>query len=144
MNNFSSKHSLTMSHISCKVSAHPDVRHFLIPSGLLDLTSSPIVYLIGTPLRHPLIFYYGHTAAFFVNKAMVAGIITERIDPHIEFTCAIGVDEMSWDDLNPAHYQWPTVAEVREYRVKVRALIDDLIMSKDLQLPITWESPFWV
>lgn len=98
----------------------------------------------GTPLRHPLIFYYAHTAAFFVNKAVAAGIITERVDPEIEFTCAIGVDEMSWDDLNPKHYNWPSVSAVREYRVKVRALVDSLIRDCELSLPVGWESPFWV
>lgn len=31
----------------------------------------------------------------------------ERINPKLESTCAVGVDEMSWDDLNSAHYDWP-------------------------------------
>ncbi len=29
----------------------------------------------ATPLRHPLIFYYGHTAAFFINKLITAKLI---------------------------------------------------------------------
>ena len=33
---------------------------------------------------------------------------TERIDPVLESTCAVGVDEMSWDDLNSKHYDWPS------------------------------------
>lgn len=33
------------------------------------------------PLRHPLIFYYGHTAAFFVNKLLAARLIESRLDP---------------------------------------------------------------
>ena len=52
------------------------------------------------PLRHPLIFYYGHTAAFFVNKLLAARLIDSRLDPRIEAMVAIGVDEMSWDDLD--------------------------------------------
>ena len=56
------------------------------------------------PLRHPLIFYYGHTAAFFVNKLLAARLIEGRIDPRIEALVAIGVDEMSWDDLDETHY----------------------------------------
>ena len=27
------------------------------------------------PLRHPLVFYFGHTAAFFVNKLLAEGLI---------------------------------------------------------------------
>ena len=37
---------------------------------------------------------------------------------------AVGVDEMSWDDLNDAHYDWPSVDEVREYRKQVREVVD--------------------
>ncbi len=96
------------------------------------------------PLRHPLIFYYGHTAIFFVNKLRVAGVIDERVDARIEAMMAIGVDEMSWDDLDTGHYDWASVAEVQEYRDKVRALVDDVISSAELTLPIDWSSPFWI
>lgn len=94
-------------------------------------------------LRHPLIFYYGHTATFFVNKLILAGLITERINPRFESMFAVGVDEMSWDDLDNKHYDWPTVAEVTEYRRKMRNMVDQLISDLPLALPITWESPFW-
>jgi hypothetical protein len=30
---------------------------------------------------------------------------------------------MSWDDLDETHYDWPTVAELRDYRGRVRALV---------------------
>ncbi|MCB1975840.1 MAG: 5-histidylcysteine sulfoxide synthase, partial [Nitrosomonas sp.] len=94
-------------------------------------------------LRHPLIFYYGHTATFFVNKLILAGLITERINPRFESMFAVGVDEMSWDDLDNKHYDWPTAAEVTEYRRKMRSRVDQLISDLPLTLPITWESPFW-
>jgi len=55
-------------------------------------------------LRHPLIFYYGHVATFFVNKLTLTRLISRRIDPHLESIFAVGVDEMSWDDLDDAHY----------------------------------------
>jgi hypothetical protein len=50
------------------------------------------------PLRHPLIFYLGHTAAFYMNKLISSRILktSERIDSEIESLVAIGVDEMSW------------------------------------------------
>ena len=51
-------------------------------------------------LRHPLIFYFGHTATFFINKLALANIIKKRVNPRFESIFAIGVDEMSWDDLN--------------------------------------------
>ena len=96
------------------------------------------------PLRHPLIFYLGHTAVFFVNKLLIAGVIDARLDPKLESICAIGVDEMSWDDLDEAHYDWPSVDEVRAYRRRVRALVDEKIGTLPLELPIRGNSPFWV
>ncbi len=95
-------------------------------------------------LRHPLVFYFGHTAVFFVNKLRVARVIQDRVDSTIESTCAIGVDEMSWDDLNSGHYEWPTIDRLREYRKQVRALVDRVICNSQLELPITWSSPFWI
>lgn len=94
-------------------------------------------------LRHPLIFYLGHTATFFVNKLILAGLISERINPRLESIFAVGVDEMSWDDLDSTHYDWPTVDEVRVYRKAMRALVDKLITTMPLALPITWESSWW-
>ena len=57
-------------------------------------------YEKAIPLRHPLIFYFGHTACFYINKLHVTRWLQERIDPDIEAMVAIGVDEMSWDDLD--------------------------------------------
>lgn len=95
-------------------------------------------------LRHPLIFYYGHTATFFINKLMLGKFIHNRIDNRIESICAVGVDEMSWDDLNTANYNWPTVDEVREYRSSVYSLMLNLIDTMELTLPITQDSLAWI
>jgi len=94
-------------------------------------------------LRHPLIFYFGHTATFFVNKLILAGLLTERIDPQLESIFAVGVDEMSWDDLDTSHYEWPTVAAVRQYRRTLRQVVDQLIRDLPLTLPINWKNPWW-
>ena len=94
-------------------------------------------------LRHPLIFYYGHTATFFVNKLLLTRLISERIDPQLESIFAVGVDEMSWDDLNDAHYDWPAVAQVQAYRDRVRALVTGLIDTAPLALPVDWNNPWW-
>jgi len=94
-------------------------------------------------LRHPLIFYFGHTATFFVNKLMLTRMIDTRIDQHMESIFAVGVDEMSWDDLDDSHYDWPGAARVRAYRNQVRALVLGLIDHAPLQSPIHWQSPWW-
>jgi 5-histidylcysteine sulfoxide synthase/putative 4-mercaptohistidine N1-methyltranferase len=96
------------------------------------------------PLRHPIIFYYGHTATFFINKFKLAKIIDERVDPKLESIFAVGVDEMSWDDLNDKHYAWPTLQETQNYRDKVYDVVNNVIDTLPLTLPITQESPWWV
>ncbi len=100
-------------------------------------------YQKSIPLRQPLIFYFGHTATFFINKLLQAGLIAKRIDPRLESMFAVGVDEMSWDDLSTINYNWPAVATVRAYRARVRESVDDLITALPIQLPINWESPWW-
>ncbi len=94
-------------------------------------------------LRHPLIFYFGHTATFFINKLVLAGLVQQRINPKFESMFAIGVDEMSWDDLDDASYDWPSPGAVKDYRDQVRAVVLHLIDTLPLALPIDWESPWW-
>lgn len=78
-------------------------------------------------LRHPLIFYYGHPTVFYVNKFVVSGLFAAPVNPHFEHIFEVGVDEMRWDDMSKNEMEWPSVAEVTEYRrevyAKVRALI---------------------
>ncbi|MHB8121679.1 MAG: 5-histidylcysteine sulfoxide synthase [Desulfuromonadaceae bacterium] len=107
------------------------------------LSSEEAFHLRADRLRHPLIFYFGHTATFYINKLIIAKVIDTRINPRFESMFAVGVDEMSWDDLNEAHYDWPTSRQVKEYRDQVRTMIDGLIKTVPLSLPITWENPFW-
>ena len=101
------------------------------------------------PLRHPLIFYYGHTAVFAMNKLIVRNCLSfkERIDKSIESLMAIGVDEMSWDDLLPDTFDWPTLEEVSTYRQKVFARVtkyikEELVLQDHTQ--VTWEHPAWI
>ena len=77
-----------------------------------QLRSDDVFYHRGDPLRHVLLFYLGHTAVFF-----------------------IGVDEMSWDDLDEKHYNWPTVSEVSAYRDKAKMLLREVILNTSLVLP---------
>jgi len=126
-----------------------EIRNYLHKTFALEeqlyevLNNEDAFYLRPESLRHPLVFYYGHTATFFINKLTLASLISQRINPRFESIFAVGVDEMSWDDLNERNYNWPTIAEVSEYRQTVLNLIDSLITSMPLDLPINWESPFW-
>jgi 5-histidylcysteine sulfoxide synthase/putative 4-mercaptohistidine N1-methyltranferase len=118
---------------------------FSLYESIFDcLVDDDAYYTRANMLRHPLIFYYGHTSVFYINKLNVANLINERIDPHLESTLAIGVDEMSWDDLNEAHYDWPTPANVKAYRDKTRDIVDTFIRTCEFTLPIKWDDPMWI
>ncbi len=109
-----------------------------------QLKSDDVFYHRGDPLRHVLLFYLGHTAVFFINKLFLTKIIDIRINPDFESKFAIGVDEMSWDDLDERNYNWPAVSEVRDYRAKAKAIIINIIKTAPLRLPIGWDNPFWI
>ena len=95
---------------------------------LYDIFASDEVYYVQPePLRHKLIFYFGHTATFYINKLIIGRYIEQRINPRFESIFAIGVDEMSWDDLNNSNYEWPSVDEVREYRKKAKYVVLEYI-----------------
>jgi len=108
------------------------------------LREESVFYKKSEPTRHPMIFYYGHTATFFVNKLLVMKIIKERINPHFESIFAVGVDEMDWDDLEESRYAWPRVAEVKAYRDSVRRMVNGLIESLEFSLPIRDDSAMWI
>lgn len=109
-----------------------------------QLKSDDFFYHRGDPLRHVILFYLGHTAVFFINKLFLAKIIDTRINPEFESIFAIGVDEMSWDDLDEKHYKWPAVSEVRAYRDAAKKVIVDVIQRLPLNIPISWTDPFWL
>ena len=113
--------------------------------SLFDCINNEQAYYVrAEPLRHPLIFYFGHTAVFFINKLLLGKYLDQRLNERLESMFAIGVDEMSWDDLNSAHYDWPSVAETRHYRQQVRDIVDALITDMPLSLPITQDSAAWL
>jgi len=103
-----------------------------------------VYYVQPEPLRHKLIFYFGHTSTFYINKLIVSRYIKDRINPKFESIFAIGVDEMSSDDLNNSNYEWPSAQEVRLYRQKVKDVVLDYIDNCEFTLPISWDSPMWV
>lgn len=107
------------------------------------LASDASFYVQPEPLRHPHIFYFGHTTTFYINKLNLARLIDFRINPEFEAMFAIGVDEMSWDDLNAGNYDWPAVDAVRAYRARTREVVEQVIRDAPLTLPIGWNDPLW-
>ena len=108
------------------------------------LGDDEVFYKKSEPTRHPMIFYFGHTAVFFINKLVNMKIISQRINPEFESIFAVGVDEMNWDDMDEQHYNWPSVDAVRAYRDEVRSVVNHLIDTLEFSLPITQKDPMWI
>ncbi|OYY81282.1 MAG: hypothetical protein B7Y34_04530, partial [Methylophilales bacterium 16-45-9] len=120
MNNLSNR-SIVINNSKTSVTREQIRAYFHETSDLYErlfqtLNSDEAYYVKPIHLRHPLIFYYGHTNTFFINKLILAGLITKRVNPQFESMFAVGVDEMGWDDVNEMNYNWPTPAEVKDYR----------------------------
>jgi 5-histidylcysteine sulfoxide synthase len=98
-------------------------------------------YLNPDSRRHPLIFYFGHVAAFYINKLKISGLYSESVNPHFENLFAVGVDPSTKDDLEK--YGWPDFQEVIEYRAKVYKVVISIIHSENLPNIINWDNPFW-
>jgi len=108
------------------------------------LDGDEVYYKKSELTRHPMVFYFGHTATFFINKLVMMKVIKDRVNPNFESIFAVGVDEMSWDDTESTHYTWPSVDEVRAYREEVKQVVLKLIDTLPLSLPIDFESPMWI
>ena len=80
--------------MSCKtflIKKHPALRQgirdfFLETYSLYEqlfsvLAKEEVFYTKPEPLRHPLIFYYGHTASVYMNKCLDYRMIKERVNP---------------------------------------------------------------
>ncbi|MBI2567769.1 MAG: 5-histidylcysteine sulfoxide synthase [Candidatus Schekmanbacteria bacterium] len=98
-------------------------------------------------LRHPMIFYYCHPPALYINKLRVAGLIERPLNAYFERLFETGVDEMRWDDMSKNEMLWPSVREAHAYRQAVYRAVRAAIESHPglaLGHPsITPEHPLW-
>ena len=124
------------------------VRYFKASWKLNDSLFSSIIdeksfFLSPDPLRNPLIFYLGHTAAFYVNKMRSAGLIKEGVNKRYDVIFEKGVDPSSPNDLNTHNISWPSYSEVMKYRAKVYDLVLKTINRIDLPDQVTPGHPLW-
>ena len=84
------------------------------------------LYLNPDKLRLPLLFYLGHTAAFYINKMRIVGLIQKGVNDSYEKLFAEGVDPVHPQYLRVVD-KWPTYKEIRQYRDKVFEVIINAI-----------------
>ena len=101
------------------------------------------LYQSPDPLRNPLIFYLGHTAAFYINKFKLAGYLERGIDEKLDHLFAVGVDPESPDDLNSSQF-WPDVNTVQDYKRRIYNVVHEIIDQLNFQIhSIDQDNPMW-
>ena len=112
---------------------------------LQSLVGSDTFYAQPDPLRNPLIFYLGHSAAFYINKLIQVGVLEQRINPDYETLFERGVDPATTAELDAdmQTVRWPQLETVWQYRDQVKEHVTDLIQNAPLQLPIEPQHPLW-
>jgi 5-histidylcysteine sulfoxide synthase/putative 4-mercaptohistidine N1-methyltranferase len=98
-------------------------------------------------LRHPMVFYYCHPPALYINKLRVARLREAPLDAYYERLFETGVDEMRWDDMSKNEMLWPALRDAHAYRRQVYAIVRALIESHPGLAPghepITQADPLW-
>lgn len=108
-----------------------------------SIESTKTYYLNPEPLRHPLIFYFGHTAAFYINKLRLAGLINLSINKQYDRLFAEGVNPRSARELSKIKRTWPTYLEVSCYRQAAYEAILKFSNTISLDFPVNHQSPLW-
>lgn len=109
---------------------------------LKTVTDKNVFYQNPDPLRHPLVFYLGHTAAFYINKLVLAGVLDKGIHSEFETLFATGVDPEVPEDL-PTNIKWPTLNAVYNYRQEVYEVLINLFQQFPKELSINPQNPLW-
>ncbi len=93
---------------------------------LSSIVEERTLYEPPDPLRHPLVFYLAHPAAFYVNKLRVVGLRSRPIRLGFDVLFAQGVDPESPADLRRRR-NWPSVDAIVAYRRDVHEAVLEAI-----------------
>ena len=109
-------------------------------SGLTH--ADEVLELQPHPFRNALAFYYGHSAAFYVQKLRLAGLIDAPVDPELDQVLECGVWPKSPGEIRNRQ-EWPSAKRLKTYRRRVFDLVTTLIERTEFSRPITAADPRW-
>lgn len=113
-------------------------------SALIDNEES--LNMQGEPWRLPMKFYYGHPAAFYINKFIKAGLLKRGIDSGLEKLLAAGVDVKNPGELanRIGCFQALSAERITNFRMQVKELVMKVIHEHHFgDAPIQWNDPYW-
>ncbi|HEY6085713.1 MAG TPA: SUMF1/EgtB/PvdO family nonheme iron enzyme [Nitrospira sp.] len=94
--------------------------------ALFDLLRPEAFYQRPVPERHRLIFYLGHLEAFDRNL-LSQGAAARSSPSELDQLFAFGIDPRPGELPQDKPSDWPKVAQVHQYNVRVRRDVDDLL-----------------
>src|SRR5689334_10173594 len=94
--------------------------------ALFGLLRPEAFYQRPVPERHRLIFYLGHLEAFDRNL-LSQGAAAQSSPSELDQLFAFGIDPRPGELPQDKPSDWPKVAQVHQYNVRVRRDVDDLL-----------------
>jgi ergothioneine biosynthesis protein EgtB len=99
---------------------------------LFDLVRPDAYTAQPIPLRHPIIFYDGHLAAFNLNTLVKRGLGEPGVDDRLDRLFARGIDPEAPQEGPP---EWPSRQTVRAYVEECDRRVRDALAHADLDRP---------
>src|SRR3977135_4366812 len=98
--------------------------------ALFDLLSEEAYFARPIALRHPLVFYEGHLAAFSVNTVLGRGLGRPPLHPEFDRLFERGIDP--YEDATLAEDRWPSRDQVLAYCAAAERAVADALQSQEL------------
>lgn len=109
-------------------------------SGIIQ--QEEIFRLQPNPFRNTLGFYFGHTAAFYVQKLRMSGLLDEGVNDAFDKGLERGVWPKSAQEIS-ARQDWPDLTQLKAYRQQVYDKVSRVIETATFDAPISDKHPLW-
>lgn len=96
---------------------------------LFDVIRPGAIYERPIPERHRIIFYLGHLETFDWNLLRDRLLGAQSFDPEFDRLFAFGIDPVGGGLPTDKPGDWPSVAQVQEYKRRLRQTIDSALES---------------
>jgi formylglycine-generating enzyme required for sulfatase activity len=101
---------------------------------MFELIDENAYYARPIPLRNPIVFYEGHLPAFAINTLVKKALAWPGVDARLEEIFARGIDpETEATAVARGNPAWPSRRDVLAYAADADRLIEDAIMTADLE-----------
>lgn len=101
--------------------------------ALFDILRSDSMYERPIPERHRIIFYMGHLESFDWNLLHENALGLKGFHPEFDRLFAFGIDPVGGGLPSDQPSDWPSLAVVRDYVSRIRAVLDEKLADRNLE-----------